>query len=442
MARSLRHLTLALTALSLMLLSSCGTGARTTGPAASATPTPKPTATARSTPRPNSSAMTISGVPLSVQALVNAEMTSMTLAQKLGQMIQIETYYQTYAPDVDYMVRVLGAGSMIIYGKNMATAKQLKKYISDVQNNANMPMFITIDEEGGDVDRLGYQKFNPPLPSAQWLASTGNPQIAYQAGVTAARELASYGINVDLAPVVDVDQVPDPVEGERLFGSDPQTVDKYAAAFLKGLEDNGVIGCLKHWPGIGILDSKEDPHLTLPTIKSSLDQLDATDFAAFQGILPQLGQDTGMIMVTHVLEPAIDPTLPSSLSPASISILRNQLGYNGVIITDNLYMQAISKKYNFGQAVVMAVEAGDDILANAWDSQSMEWAISALQSAINSGQISVARINQSVQRILTLKAMHGLFLKYYGSTGNGQSAQVAQPAAGSAMVADMPRRVH
>jgi beta-N-acetylhexosaminidase len=437
MAPPLQQVILALSALCLMLLSSCDSGARATAPSATATHTVTATLTATATSTPGATAIPTSGVPIGVQALVDAELASMTLDQKLGQMIQVETYYQTYTPDVDNMVRVLGAGSMIVYGKNMATQQQLKAYISAAQAHATMPMFITIDEEGGDVDRLGYQNFNPPLPSAQALAATGDPQNAYQAGLTAAKELASYGFNVDLAPVVDVNQVPDPVEGERLFGSDPQTVDAYASAFLKGLQDGGIIGCLKHWPGIGILDSKQDPHLTLPTIKSSPAQLEASDFAAFRGILPQLGQDMGMIMVTHVLEQAIDSTLPSSLSPAVMGVLRNELGYNGVIITDNLYMQAISVKYNFGQAVVMAVEAGDDILANAWDSQSMEWAISALKSAIANGTITVARINQSVQRILTLKAMHGMFLKYYGSVGNGQSERTAQP---TALAADVPHQ--
>jgi beta-N-acetylhexosaminidase len=370
-------------------------------------------------------------------------MANMSLDQKLGQMVQIETYYQSMTPDVDYMVRVLHAGSMIIYGKNMSKPPQLKAYIAAVQADTDLPLFITMDEEGGDVDRLGYQKFDPPLPSAQWLGATGNPQIAYQAGTTAAKELKALGINTDLAPVVDVQEVPNPIEGPRLFGSDPKTVDTYASEFLQGLNDNGVIGCLKHWPGIGSLT--QDPHLVLPTMKQSLSELDSTEFAAFQGMLPQLNKKPGMIMVTHVLVPAIDPTLPSSLSPAVIGVLRNQLGYDGVIITDNLYMESISQKYNLGQAAVLAVEAGDDILANAWDSQSMEWVISALKSAMQNGAISQARIDQSVRRILTLKALNGMYINDLGSGSTTQSYQAGsadQPVANSpavaALAADLP----
>lgn len=421
--RSVRASFFALAALFVVVLSACGSNATThTAVLADATPTSNATPT-QVTPSKHVTYPSVSttGVPRPIQIEVNNELTSMTLDQKLGQMIQVETYYQSYTPDVDTMVRVLGAGSMIIYGKNMKTPQQLQAYIASVQANANMPLFISMDEEGGNVDRLGYQKFNAPLPSAQWLAATGNPQLAYQDGLNAARELTSYGINLDLAPVVDVAQVPSTLEGERLFGDSSQTVDTYAKAFLKGLQAGGVIGCLKHWPGIGSLDSKEDPHLTLPTINSSLAQLNATDFAAFKGILPQLGQDRGMVMVTHVIEPAIDPSLPASLSPKVVGVLRNQLGYDGVIMTDNLYMQGISKHYTFGQAAVMAVEAGDDIVANAWNSQSMEWVISSLKTAIANHQITVARINQSVRRILTLKAMHGIFLKHESQVGGNRS---------------------
>src|SRR5262249_20354046 len=148
--------------------------------------------------------------------------------------------------------------------------------------------------------------------------------------VKAAQTLTKYGINTDLAPVVDVRIVPNQVEGPRLFGNDPETVETYATAFLKGLQQNLVIGCLKHWPGIGSI--VQDPHLTLPVVDRTRDQLESTEFAPFRAML---ADKPGMIMVTHVILSAVDPSLPSSLSPTIVQgILRDELGYDGVIVTD------------------------------------------------------------------------------------------------------------
>ncbi|MGH2515029.1 MAG: glycoside hydrolase family 3 N-terminal domain-containing protein, partial [Ktedonobacterales bacterium] len=161
---------------------------------------------------------------------------------------------------------------------------------------------------------------------------------------------------------------------------------------------------LKHWPGIGSVAL--DPHKTLPTIDRSLAQLESTDFAAFRGLL---SQQPGMIMVTHVLVNAIDPTMPATLSPKMVNgVLRGELGYQGVVVTDSLYMQGIAVRYSLPEAAVLSVEAGDDLLEGAFDTNSMAAMLAALHDAINSGQISMARINQSVTRILTLKASYGI----------------------------------
>ncbi|HEX6122631.1 MAG TPA: glycoside hydrolase family 3 N-terminal domain-containing protein, partial [Ktedonobacterales bacterium] len=360
----LRHLMIVLTAICLITLSSCGMRSthQPAPPVAHAQPTatatPPPTPPPPPTPTPTTTGADEPGVPFTVRVLVESELAGMTLDQKLGQMLLIETYYQTDTPDVYNMVHNLHAGALIIYGKNMSTRQQLHDYIAAVQGNADIPLLITMDEEGGNVDRLGSQKFYPPLPSAQWLGSTGDPQLAYQVGMQAGRELTALGINTDLAPVVDVQTVPNPIEGPRLYGSDPKTVDTYAAQFLKGLQKYGIIACLKHWPGIGSVT--EDPHLTLPTLQRTNAQLQSTEFAAFKGMLPL---NPGMIMVTHVIVPGIDPKLPATLSPKVVQgTLRDKYGYQGVVMTDSLYMKGISLKYNLGQAAVMSVQAGDDLL--------------------------------------------------------------------------------
>jgi beta-N-acetylhexosaminidase len=407
----------ALTAVCLIVLSSCGmsrahqptTPVAHAAPSATATPspTPSPTPTPKPSPTPTAGSASAPGVPFTLRVLVESELAGMSLDEKLGQMLLIETYYQTDTPDVYNMVHNLHAGALIIYGKNMSTPQQLHDYIAAVQADSDIPLLITMDEEGGNVDRLGSQHFNTPLPSAQWLGASGNPQLAYQAGMQAGQELTALGINTDLAPVVDVKAAPNPIEGPRLFGSDPKTVDTYAAQFLKGLQKYSIIACLKHWPGIGSVT--EDPHETLPTLQRTNAQLQATEFAAFKGML---ALNPGMVMVTHVIVPGIDPTLPATLSPKVVQgTLRDQYGYQGVVMTDSLYMKGISLKYSLGQAAVMSVEAGDDLLEGAWDSTSMGWMLTALKQAIQSGQISMARIDESVRRILTLKATHGIFSK-------------------------------
>jgi beta-N-acetylhexosaminidase len=383
--------------LCLALAAGCGAPSVTLGgavptphqpPAATATPAATPAPFDPSRSRPNRQ--------------VDALLANMSLDEKLGQMMLVETIYTDYSPDVDAMIRQLHAGAVIIYAQNQRSADQLKGYIADMRANAGIPLLVSADEEGGVVDRL-YQ-YDGPRPSAQDLAEKNDPQAAQQAGAKAARDLLAFGINTDLAPVVDVRTTPNAVEWTRLFGNDVGTVDTYAGAFLRGLQGQGVIGCLKHWPGIGSV--VDDPHLTLPTITASRAALEATEFAPFRDLL---AERPGMIMVTHVVVQAIDSSLPATLSPAVVQgVLRGELGYDGVVMTDSLYMKGISLKYSLGEAAVLSVIAGDDLLEGAWDAYSMRLMMDAIKAAIADGRISLARIDQSVRRILLLKQRFGL----------------------------------
>lgn len=366
-----------------------------------------------------------------IQATALSDLNGMTLDEKLGQMFLIETYYQTWTPDIANMVVGMHAGAIIIYAKNMQSPQQLRAYTASIQAHAKVPLLVTMDEEGGLVDRLGYNQFFPPLPAAQTLGETGKPALATQAGDRAAREMLMMGINTDLAPVVDVRGPNGSIETTRLYGSTTGVVTSFAGAYLDGLQNHGVIGTLKHWPGIG--DVTLDPHLTLPVITDSLAQLQSQHYAAFRAMLPH---NPGMIMVTHVIVNAIDPAMPATLSPKLVDgVLRDQLGYDGVVMTDSLYMQGIALRYNLPEAGVLSVIAGDDLLEGAFDTYSMAGMIAALKAAIANGRISVARINQSVMRILKLKIRFGLLplrTTRYGDiqhTGElGQSLAGALPA--------------
>lgn len=424
-----RRATLVAVVALMAFVAACGS----TTPAQTARVASTPTARAGGATTPGS-ALTAVGSGLSLartDARVEAYLSHMSLDEKLGQMFLIETVYTYYSADVNTMVTNLHVGAMIVYDQNTVSLQQLHDYIATIQAHAALPMMVSADEEGGVVDRL--VRFDGLRPSAQELAATGDPHKAWLAAARDAKDLQALGINTDLAPVVDVRTVPNAVEYTRLFGNDVSTVDTYAGAFLQGLQQNGEIGCLKHWPGIGSIVG--DPHLTLPTITRSRAQLEATDFAAFRNLLVD---QPGMIMVTHVMVPAIDPNLPATLSPKLVQgVLRGELGYDGVVMTDSLYMKGISLHYSLGEAAVLSVLAGDDLLEGAWDTGSMLEMLSALKTAIKQGRISQARIDQSVRRILLLKERYGL-LPVLPAAASGSAAAITTPGA-SAMAADVPR---
>lgn len=339
--------------------------------------------------------------------------SSMSLDDELGQMIQV----QFVGPGLGNIYSVpdswraelarVHIGSVIFYWYNIQSQSQVQALTASLQSPAiapNIPLLIATDAEGGEVDNL--RRIYGSSPTAESLGDSGDPQKAYAWGRLDAQHLKSVGINADLAPVVDVKTVPNPSIYDRIFGSDPALVTNMASAFLDGLHSQGMIGTLKHWPGLGW--SAADAHFTLPVSNRSRADLDRLDFAPYKALLASGKVD--MVMSTHVLLTSIDPTMPSSLSPIIIDgILRQQLGFQGVVITDALYMHALTQKYSMGESAVLAVIAGNDILSSFFSPAGVVQVLAALHHAIGTGRISKARIDQSVKRILRLKLKYGLF---------------------------------
>jgi beta-N-acetylhexosaminidase len=337
-------------------------------------------------------------------------MQGMSLEQKLGQLIIVEYIGTDYAATgLQQMVAQQFVGGFMYQESNhnfdapynvIANVNALSQ---QAQKDAHIPLLIATDQEGGLVNRL-YQ-FHGYLPSAQDMAATGNPATVLAQGTQAAQWLLQLGINADLAPVVDVHTVDPPVLETRMFGSDPKTVSTYAGAFLDGLQKNGVAGTLKHFPGLGAITS--DPHVGLPTVTRSMADLEAIDLAPYKTLIRH--NQPAMIMSTDVLTTAIDPTLPAELSPKAINgVLRKELGYNGVVITDGLYMGGISERWSLSQAAVLSIIAGDDLVEGPYTPAQVADVVTALEQALNQGLISVDRINQSVQRILLMKMHYGI----------------------------------
>ena len=343
-------------------------------------------------------------------ARVHQIMQGMSLEQKLGQLIMVEYLGNSYQDSgLQSMISQQYVGGFMYQQSNNNfdapdnTISNVAAFSQQAMQDAQIPLLIATDQEGGLVNRL--YTFHGNLPSAQTMAASGDPQYVQQQGTQAAQWLLQLGMNTDLAPVVDVHTVDPPILQTRMFGSDPQTVITYAGAFLQGLQTNGVLGCLKHFPGLGAVTS--DPHAGLPVVNSSMSQLEQVDLAPYKAMIQQ--DNPAMIMATDVLMPAIDPNLPAELSPLAINgVLRTQLGYDGVVITDGLYMQGISNQWSLSQAAVMAIMAGDDIVEGPYTPAQVADVIVALEQAIQQGQLTQGRIDQSVQRILLLKMRYGI----------------------------------
>ena len=342
------------------------------------------------------------------KTLANMYLSRMTLDQKLGQLFMVQYWGYSYSADLETMIHNQYAGGVIMYGAQMNTLHQTKNDITRMQKKAWMPLLISADEEGGFVERI--MNIYGHRPGALETYQTGNIQNAAKLGHSIAHDLQALGINTDLAPDVDVPVATGPDQYMRTWGYTPQSVIAWAGTYLRAIQGDGVVGCIKHYPGLGAATT--DAHTELPVVKRSRDQLYSTELAPYKYFAQTQNKlnTPGMVMTTDVLMPAIDPVMPGELSHAFVTdILRHQFGYDGVVLTDALYMLGIQKKWSLPQAVVLAIEAGNDMILGARDSYDLSASVAALKQAIADGGLSMARINQSVARIIALKIQYHLW---------------------------------
>jgi beta-N-acetylhexosaminidase len=346
------------------------------------------------------------------KALASLYVSHMSLDDKIGQLIMVEYNQPTYSDDLDYMLNTLHVGGVIMYEFQMTSFDQTKNDIAKMQQRANIPLIISTDEEGGPyVRRLdniyGYRM------DATDIAATGDVNVATQQGLKVSQQMAALGLNEDLTPDVDVNQVNGYDMVTRTFGTTPDQVIKFAGPYMQAMQGNGTIACLKHYPGLGA--AVTDAHTSLPVVNSSAQDIYNTDLAPFKAFIqsPNALLNPGMIMPTDVLMPAIDPKYPAELSSKFMTdILRKQFGYDGVVLTDALYMQGITNTWDMYTASVMALQAGDDMLLGANGTDQTIGVINAIKQALQDGQLTQARIDESVTRIIALKMQYHLMPTY------------------------------
>lgn len=348
---------------------------------------------------------------------IDAYIATLTPAQQVGQTLMLAVYANGYNDNLNQALTQWHLGSAIVFpnyngGALMpTTAAGMRQLVADLQAHADIPLLVATDEEGGPVDRLSF--YFGQTPSPQQLAATGAPHQAYLQAQTDADRMRQLGFNVDFAPLADVDQGGG-LDPSRMFGATSDQVTRYAGAFLDGLQQHGVGGTLKHWPGLGA--STGNPDFTLPMVNSSQADLNAVDYAPYRNLL---SHQPAMIMVTHVIVPAYDGQAPASLSPVLVQqVLRGQLGYQGVVVTDAMDAQGLiaymqQQGYNdpaqgIAEACVRAFLAGDDLIEAPIEQDRLAAVVSAMTLAVQSGRISPARLREALHRIIGLKVRLGV----------------------------------
>ena len=354
--------------------------------------------------------------PAPQPATAASVLASMTLEQKVYQMFFVRpeglvgmNHLDAQIVSVDEQLaaalKSYPVGGIALFGGNIRLPGQTEKLISDLQQNSDIPLFIGVDEEGGSVARVGN---NPDMgttafPPMMSVLEKGGHDLAYEIGYTIGTELLPFGFNLDFAPVADVATNPNnSVIGNRSFSSDAKAVGNMIVHMVRGFSDAGMMTVLKHFPGHG--DTAEDSHTELAVTYKTYDDMAGCEWIPFYvGI--HSGAD--MVMVGHIMTPNLDDSgLPATFSSYLLqNVLRDDLGFEGVIITDSLEMGAITENYSSDRAAVLAIQAGVDIILMPQD---LTLAVQGVVDAVESGELTEARLDESVLRILELKEKYGL----------------------------------
>lgn len=349
-------------------------------------------------------------------------LAQMTLREKVGQLFivrpdalepnrSLERVFNTTTDGVIMLsdairdaYQVYPVGGVIQFSGNIVSSLQIREFNAALQDMSRIPLFICVDEEGGAVARLAnHRSFNlPKFNNAAYIGASGDPSRALEMGRAIGSYLAEYGFNMNFAPVADVNTNPNnPVIGTRAFSSDADTAAQMAGAMAQGLRENGIIPTFKHFPGHG--DTAEDSHVGIAVSHKTFDEMMSCEWLPF-------AEATALdcVMVGHIAVPEVTGDLtPATLSKEVVTgILREELGFEGLIVTDSMHMGAIIKSYGSGEAAVLALQAGCDIILMP---QNLYEAFDAVVAAVEDGTLSEQWLDETVLRILEFKMSHGLW---------------------------------
>ncbi|WML48525.1 beta-N-acetylhexosaminidase [Neobacillus sp. PS3-34] len=336
---------------------------------------------------------------------ISEVISKMSLEDKIGQMILTGISGTTMDANAKKLINQYHVGGIIFYKNNLATPAQTIQLVNQMkaENSSNLPLFLGVDQEGGRVTRLpgGIANF----PPNNKIGQVNNPAFSYKVGTLLGHELREFGLNLDFAPVLDITSNPNnPVIGDRSFGNNTEIVSKLGIQTMKGIQSQNVIPTIKHFPGHG--DTSVDSHLELPIVNKSLEELKKLELIPFEHAIDD-GAD--VVMVAHILLLQLDNTNPASMSKVVMTdLLRKQLIFKGVIITDDMTMGAITEHFDIGKAAVESVKAGSDIILVGHEYNNVVKIASSLKTAVQNGEISEQRLNESIERIIQLKRKYSI----------------------------------
>ena len=333
-------------------------------------------------------------------------LNELSMEEKLGQMMMVGFNGNHINDRIRDLVLKYKVGGFILYKKNFDSYEQMLKIIKELKelNSKNkIPLFIAIDQEGGRVNRMPNEIKN--LPSAYKLAQTGDIELVKEAAQITGEMLYNSGINMDLAPVLDIKRFKNKhAIGDRAYSDNKEDVIKYGIETMQQLQNNNIISVVKHFPGHGLTD--KDSHFFLPVVRKSMEEIEKEDIVPFKYAIKE---GTDAIMVGHIIIRAMSKTLPASLSRKFIGkYIRKKLKFNGLVITDDLKMRAIRFVYGYKLAIRQAFTSGVDIVMFRFDHKDEKNAIKQAYNMAKFGLIKEARINRSVKRILKVKEKYAV----------------------------------
>ena len=340
---------------------------------------------------------------LSPEQKVDKLVANMSDADKVGQLMMIGIHGKSLNDDAKFMLNEYRVGGIILFDRNMESKDQVKTLITDINKAGKSagltPLFLGIDQEGGAVARMDDKLIK--VPPAEEVGKEPVEQAAALAKEVGT-ELKDLGFNINFAPVADLG-----LTYGRSYSTNPDEVVRYASAVGKSYDEAGLWYSYKHFPGIGKTDV--DLHADTSIVPVSKETLLSEDTKVFVDLIKQSKPNTYTIMVSHAMYPQIDPDHPSSLSKAIITDwLRKDMGYNGVVVTDDMDMGALAKHYTFGDMAVQSILAGSDILLVCHEYEHMQEAYNGLMKAVKDGRLSKERLDESVKRILLMKMSRGM----------------------------------